>query len=1092
MIAGLSGSLLSHDLVGRLLDTPDDGLLTTRTDAQAMRRIRTSYAAARPRMGPASTPRQLYDLLAAPLLHELGLSAVPHAAGPDLVVAELRAAAARVAVLVVTLWDQPASGVWRHAVQHALALGSRWAVAWSGPRIRLFDSQRMYARRFAELDLDLALEDDRASRLLAGILHASALDPGTDGAVIDRVVARCERHRVEVGASLRQGVHEALLHLISAFRRASRHRPGARILDESLIVVYRMLFLLFAEARSLVPRWHPIYRDSYTVGALLQDLERRTVHPGIWEAMQAMARLAHRGCRAGPLRVQAFNGRLFSPTDAPLADTLPLDDRAVGEAIRALTIRQGRDRPERISYGDLGVEQLGTVYEHLLDFDLAAATRAGPAVLVATGRRKATGSFYTPRALTEFIVRRTLAPLVSNRTPDEILQLRVLDPAMGSGAFLVAACRFLASAYEQALVREGERTAGDIDHADRAAFRRLVAQRCLFGVDINPMAVQLGRLSLWLATLAADRPLTFLDHHLRTGNSLLGASLEDIVCRTPPGGGRGARAPRDLPLFADEDLQASLTPVIGARLAITATPDDHVGQVRQKERMLASVDRPGGPLDRWRLAADLWCSLWCAERGTGDVRLFRALLDRVLRDDSTLPGHLAEGLLGEARDAARSYQFFHWTFEFPEVFHDHSGGRLARPGFDAIVGNPPWDMLREEHDTPGSRGAAFVRRSGVYTLLGGGHGNLYQLFLERGLQLLRAGGRAGFVLPSGFAADHASAALRRQVFLRTTVDTFTTIENRDGLFPIHRGLRFLLLTLTRGGTTRELPVRAGVRSTAALDSVADAGSDPSAQTVPRALIERLSGEGLAVPEIAGSHDLDILARIAFDVPSLGDTSGWQVRFGRELNVTDDRPSFTSSRGLPVLEGKQMHPFTIDVGACRYRIPAREASRRLNAGETFRRSRLAYREVASPTNRLTLIAAIVPAGVVTCHTVLCLKTDMDPEAQQYLCGVFNSYVANYLVRMRVGTHVTAAIMARLPVPRPARHGTRYAEIARLSRRLARTARVEDLASLNALVALEYGLTPRDFAHVLETFPLVPSADRGAALEQLIRASAHPSR
>ena len=130
-----------------------------------------------------------------------------------------------------------------------------------------------------------------------------------------------------------------------------------------------------------------------------------------------------------------------------------------------------------------------------------------------------------------------------------ILSLRVLDPAMGSGAFLVAACRYLASAYEAALVRDGAVSGEDITEVDRAEFRRAVAQRCLYGVDINPMAVQLGRLSLWLATLSADRPLTFLDHRLRAGNSLVGASLSDLA-RQPPGGDRRAR-PTRLPLFGE-------------------------------------------------------------------------------------------------------------------------------------------------------------------------------------------------------------------------------------------------------------------------------------------------------------------------------------------------------------------------------------------------------------------------------------------------------------------------------------------------------------------------------------------------------------
>ncbi len=198
------------------------------------------------------------------------------------------------------------------------------------------------------------------------------------------------------------------------------------------------------------------------------------------------------------------------------------------------TVRSARRT--RIDYRDLGVEQLGAVYESVLDYEPAYADSRRNQILLRRGgdARKSTGSFYTPQTLTDYVVRRTLHPLVDGAPADRILQLRVVDPAMGSAAFLVSACRYLARAYERALVREGVTDEADIDDADRALFRRLVAQRCLFGVDLNPTAVQLARLSLWLATLSANKPLTFLDHHLVCGNSLIGASPIDMA-RQPPG-----------------------------------------------------------------------------------------------------------------------------------------------------------------------------------------------------------------------------------------------------------------------------------------------------------------------------------------------------------------------------------------------------------------------------------------------------------------------------------------------------------------------------------------------------------------------------
>jgi hypothetical protein len=423
--------------------------------------------------------------------------------------------------------------------------------------------------------------------------------------------------------------------------------------------------------------------------------------------------------------------------------------------------------------------------------------------------------------------------------------------------------------------------------------------------------------------------------------------------------------------------------------------------------------------------------------------------------------------------------------EFPEVFYDGSGEPLADAGFDVILGNPPWEMLRGEgHERHGL--TAFVKGSGHYRLQGDGHANLYQLFVERGLRLLRLEGNGGLILPAGFASDHGSAVLRRHVFDRTAVRTFTTIDNADGLFPIHRGLRFVLLTFRTPGRTADVPLRSGVRFVDALERVADCGGDPEALNVPRALVERVSGESMAVPELRTEADLRIVSAISLGIPALSDTQGWDAHFGRELNATDDRPYFNEcGNGMPVIEGKQLVPFRAEVKRAKYWIAPDVAARIVNAGRTFSRARIAYRDVASPSNRLTLIAAIVPAGTLTTHTLFCLKTALDQEAQLFLCGVLNSYVANYVIRMRVSTHVTATIVSRLPVPRPARSDPRFARVVRAVRMLAREEDADQLAGLNAAVASLYELSTEDFEHVAGTFPLIPLAERRLALDRFAR-------
>jgi hypothetical protein len=508
------------------------------------------------------------------------------------------------------------------------------------------------------------------------------------------IIGSSMRHGNAVGRSLRTGVIEAVQHLIDGLHKCGTHDLTC-LFDESLTVVYRILFLMFAESRSLVPNWHPVYRDSYTIESLRDRVERPGQCAGLWEALQAIARLAHHGCRAGGLVVPAFNGRLFSPARSPIAESCTVDADIARQALLALSTTRTAKRA-RIDYRDLGVEQLGAVYESVLDYQ-PAFTPAEPGrneLRRGGDKRKSTGSFYTPQTLTDFVVRRTLHPIVENASAERILALRVVDPAMGSAAFLVSACRYLASAYEGALAREGAMCEADVDEADRAGFRRLIAQRCLFGVDLNPTAVQLARLSLWLATLSANKPLTFLDHHLVCGNSLIGASPIDIA-RQPPGtkGGRAGRFDaHGASLFSDADLEPSLARAVIERRWLAETCDDSAAVVREKERRLNRLRAAA----QWKSLADLWCACWMwpsAERAPNPA-VFASLADKLTTGRCGLTENITDPLLSQARRIATEHRFLHWMLEFPEAYFNDAGQPLADGGFDAVLANPPWDMLR--------------------------------------------------------------------------------------------------------------------------------------------------------------------------------------------------------------------------------------------------------------------------------------------------------------------------------------------------------------------------------------------------------------
>ena len=1084
--AGIRGRLLSSSFVHDVLPVL---VGYEQIPAGPARAIDAIARRANSTLGPAASLRAVADSVVIPLFEALGFMISRRIDTPDRCLLELSAAAARRSAppvrtaAVIVAYGTALSPAWRETVRAGVSADARWSFCSNGSALRMLDARRTWLRDYLDFDLSVLADSHAAQCALWSLVRAEALC--SDTPLLDRAVTLSARHGVEVCQSLGAGVLEALQSVMNALApdAGRRYEPDV-LFEHSLTVLYRILFLLFAEARSLVPVWHPVYRDQYSLDVIISRLIDGRPPRGLWKALQAIAHLAHAGCSAGELSMTAFNGRLFAPAQAGAFERTRVDDSVIAAALVSVGTTSNGGRRTRIAYRDLDVEQLGAVYERVLDYQPVKGSQT--VALVRSGDvRKATGAFYTPRAVTSFLVRHTLDPLVEGRSADAILSLRVLDPAMGSGAFLVAACRHLATAAERALIAEGRWHPHDVTTADRVLLRRQIAARCLFGVDVNPMAVQLARLSLWLAALSADKPLSFLDHHLVTGNSLVGATPDDVR-RQPSGSGRG-RQRNPLPLFDDLSLSASLAGSAAVRLTLTKEADDSAAVVRRKERRLAELTSPTGPLGRWSRALDLWCAGWFWERRPApDARLSGELLHHVLdRGPRQLADRFAAPLLAHADDIARQQRFLHWPLTFPEVFCGADGRPLPNGGFDAVVGNPPWDMVRGDGGPEEARGqrrtdarhlSDFVRESGVYKVEPGAHSNRYQLFVERALQLVRPGGRVGLVLPSGITSDAGSAPLRRFLFDRAEIDQITGLDNREGIFPIHRGLRFALMTCTAGRRTTTIRCRFGVSRVDALEL-----PDTNDRTVSltRDLLTRLSGrDDLGVPELRSERDLQIVERISATVPGLGAPDGWNVRFGRELNASDDRGAFephvTPCRARPVVEGKQIEPFRVFVDRSRHQLKPGASDR------VPRRARLAYRDVASATNRLTLIAAIVPARAVTTHTLFCLKTPLPLESQMVLCGLLNSYVANYLIRLRVNTHVTASLMSRLPVPVLNGGHPVFARIVSLVRELIDGENAAEdtgaYAELQAIVATLYGLSAEDLEHVLSTFPLVPDEVR----------------
>jgi hypothetical protein len=767
-----------------------------------------------------------------------------------------------------------------------------------------------------------------------------------------------------------------------------------------------------------------------------------------------------------------------------------VSDRAARTVVLALGTSASREGRRHIAFDDLGVEQLGAVYERVLEYEPARVERR-LTLRATSSERKTSGSFYSPRAMTDFLVRRTLGPLVEGRSADAILSLRVLDPAMGSGAFLVAACRYLSERVEHARLAEGTWVSGDVTAADRADVARAVAERCLYGIDRNPTAVQLARLSLWLATLSADRPLTFLDHHLAVGNSLVGARLADLARAPWPLPPRDDRQPS---LFDEDARQAWGRAVVPERHRLALEPSDTPAAVRAKERRLQRLEAADGESTRWARAADIWCGL-ALRRGRVTSGLYADLQRHAAGLDTSLSSRDVVRVADEHVAAARAIDALHWELRFPEVFLDTEGRPRPDAGFDAVIGNPPWEVVRgdtgDASQRAGARGEAdammaFIRATDHYRLHASGHVNQYQLFAERSMQALGPRGRFGLILPAGLQWDVGSAGLRRALFDRARVDTWVAFDNRRAIFPIHRSMRFLLVAGSVGGRTGAVPMSDGGSDVSCLTRLPDDPRTPGGLphvTVSRAFLDRWDPAHLTVPHVTTEADAAVAIR-SLDAPKLGNARGWGISFGRELNASDDREHFEpidrvrDAGRLPVIEGKHLRPFGVDLAAATASMPRALARARL--GDRWAHPRVCYRDVASATNRVTLIAAVLPAGTVSTHTVFCARTRLTDADTWCLTALLNSLVANYLVRLQISTHVTTTLMARLPVPRPGPDTSGHRSLVESARRLARCRNLEDdaeaYARLNAVAARLYGLTLGGYTHVVSTFPLIPAALR----------------
>ncbi len=313
MLIGLSGSLVSHHFAEKVLRDEFAGRLGESTASIAFSAFARWWMAASEQLGPASSIRAIWDVAAVPLAEQLGFTVTPDSHSlRNARCAGLTAAGVRVELLATT-WDESLDTLWRDAVRQSIVCDVPWILCTNGRQLRLVDGKRTYSRAYVQFDLKHGATHTGTFHILWALLRAEAFAArGQSIPLIAELVRSSTRHGEAVSRSLRHGVVEAVQHLLSGLHQCGR-RDLSQLFDESLTVVYRVLFLMFAESRRLVPSWHPVYRDGYTIESLRERVERPGESRGVWEALQAIARLANQGCRAGTLFVPPFNGRLFSP-----------------------------------------------------------------------------------------------------------------------------------------------------------------------------------------------------------------------------------------------------------------------------------------------------------------------------------------------------------------------------------------------------------------------------------------------------------------------------------------------------------------------------------------------------------------------------------------------------------------------------------------------------------------------------------------------------------------------------------------------------------------------------------------------------------
>ena len=857
------------------------------------------------------------------------------------------------------------------------AEGAVWGIATDGSTLRILrDNASLTRPAWIEADLARIFTEERYADFAALWLLLHETRFGREGQSANecaleswREAGRKEGTRAR--EHLRKGVEEALTALGQGFLSHPDNQALRSALQDGslstrdyfsqlLRLVYRLIFLLTVEERNLL---HPegtsdaakaLYAGGYALRRLCDRSVKRSAHDrfsDLWDS----AKVVLRGLAGGEPRLglPALAG-IFARKQCPALDAARLENRALLLALFKLAWLREDGALARVNWRDMGPEELGSVYESLLELVPQANVERrqfGFATGDATkgNARKTTGSYYTPDSLVQVLLDSALEPVIADtiaknpgKSVEALLSLSIVDPACGSGHFLLAAARRLA-AHVARLQANGTPSGAEYRHA-----LRQVVGKCIYGVDLNLMAVELCKVSLWMEAVEPGLPLTFLNSHIQHGNALLGTTPElmakgipDAAWEPIEGDDRKvasalkkrnkqeAGGQRGFDTLWSSPTETGAQAVTKAVNELEAASDADAAELARKEAKWEGI-LTSQEYRQQKFVADAWCAafVWPKQLGPlAEVAPTNELWCQ-LRDGQGRPPELTQKTV---EDLARQYRFFHWHLQYPQVF--------AKGGFDVVLGNPPWERVKlQEQEFFAERSPEIanavnaaarkkliavlpteqpqlwqdwclasrksegeshaLRQSGRYPLCGKGDVNTYALFAEHNQALVCPTGALGCILPAGIATDDTTKEFFQSVVDARSLHTLFHFENEDRVFVgVNNMFRFVLLTV--GG---RLNTKDSAQFTAFARHDAHVRDPERRYTLRASEIAVINPNTRTFPAFHTRRDADVnlaIYRRAGVLWREDDPNGnpWRLRFMAMLHMANDSGLFRSRAEL---------------------------------------------------------------------------------------------------------------------------------------------------------------------------------------------------